>query len=386
MGCKKRIRKFLWALFILASFIGCIGFIRSSVSQFLEYEVVTTIKINALRKLTFPSVTFCGSINSTNRFDVKQIINCYFAGEESCFENFEQVIIYASGSYKYCSRFNGKKYSSNSRIFVSQNFGYRFGLNISLYLPAIQTTYINIADNQVEAVDGQFLTYLTGGSTSEISMNKVVQIALGHPYGNCIMRSELADFAKKHNNSIDFQRTANSDYTYLRANCRNYCFNRLYANECNCSLPGMNDLAGVKPCIKYSDCFNKYLQSFDYDVSCHCPTECEKNGFKTLKESANMPENDFHKLKAKAIEKGHDFTNKSDEYLKTEMLNLFIYYETMEQTVIDQSPQTTVSDLISNVGGTLGLFLGLSIISFVEIGQLIVDIIMIFIKRCSRKK
>ena len=368
------IGKLLWALFISASIFGCLAFIRSSVLQFIHYDVVTTIKIRGLSQLIFPSVTLCRSYNNTNIFDAKQIISCYFAGEESCFENFEKIIIYASGSYRSCLRFNGKRNSSNKKVFFSQNFGYHFGLKISLHLPVEQATYMNIADNRVAPVDGSFLTFLSGGSTTEISMKKAVQSALGPPYSDCVNSNKL------------IIKSINSGYIYQKANCQNDCFYRHYTKVCNCSLPGLNEVNHVEPCVKYSNCYLEHFKNFDYEAKCaECPIECEKIAFNTLKESAHMQENAFLEFKDKLIQKGYDIINKSDADLRKELLKLYIYFETMEQTEINQSPHTTVTDLISNVGGTLGLFLGVSIISFVEIGELIVKISLILMKRCINK-
>ena len=46
------------------------------------------------------------------------------------------------------------------------------------------------------------------------------------------------------------------------------------------------------------------------------------------------------------------------EYLEKNMLALEIYWKNLEYTLIEESPTTTDLDLISNIGGLLGLFLG----------------------------
>ena len=58
-------------------------------------------------------------------------------------------------------------------------------------------------------------------------------------------------------------------------------------------------------------------------------------------------------------------------------VKLLVYYERPEYTVIDQIAQMTVFDLISNIGGNLGLFIGISFLSFAELIELLVEIILI---------
>jgi len=55
-----------------------------------------------------------------------------------------------------------------------------------------------------------------------------------------------------------------------------------------------------------------------------------------------------------------------------------VYYKTLKHTVINQSPKMILSDLISNIGGIIGVFLGISFLSFIEIIDFILQIIYIF--------
>jgi len=48
------------------------------------------------------------------------------------------------------------------------------------------------------------------------------------------------------------------------------------------------------------------------------------------------------------------------------LTTLFVYYQDLKNTEIDQIPKTTTVDLFSSIGGSLGLFLGASILSFIE--------------------
>ena len=60
-------------------------------------------------------------------------------------------------------------------------------------------------------------------------------------------------------------------------------------------------------------------------------------------------------------------------------LALNIYYPSTQFTKITISPKTSLIDLISNVGGSIGIFLGFSIFSFVEMVEILFLVIYIYL-------
>ncbi len=66
------------------------------------------------------------------------------------------------------------------------------------------------------------------------------------------------------------------------------------------------------------------------------------------------------------------------------MTELRIYYESLKYISIRQIPKTKPFDLISNIGGIFGLFIGVSFVSLFEISELIIEGIFIFFERKKR--
>ena len=66
------------------------------------------------------------------------------------------------------------------------------------------------------------------------------------------------------------------------------------------------------------------------------------------------------------ISLNRNISDVSDDELNSRILNLFIFFEDLKYTEIKQIAKTTQTDLVSKIGGTLGFFLGLSLLSFVE--------------------
>ncbi|XP_060598499.1 acid-sensing ion channel 4-A-like [Ruditapes philippinarum] len=67
-----------------------------------------------------------------------------------------------------------------------------------------------------------------------------------------------------------------------------------------------------------------------------------------------------------------------DKYRRN-FLRVLIYYEDLNYELIEEEPLYEPVRFLSDIGGTMGLFLGASALTFVEILQLVLELIL-FIK------
>jgi hypothetical protein len=61
-----------------------------------------------------------------------------------------------------------------------------------------------------------------------------------------------------------------------------------------------------------------------------------------------------------------------------------VFYDRLSFNEITEKPSFTFVDLISNVGGTFGLFIGISLLSFLEIVEIIYELLSIYFKNKER--
>jgi hypothetical protein len=117
------------------------------------------------------------------------------------------------------------------------------------------------------------------------------------------------------------------------------------------------------PCLSYEqrecsdDLFYNFIENNHYENDCSplCPLECEKVTFsKTI---SYQPYLVSDKNKNRAA--------------------VYVYYEHLQTTEIDESAVMDVVTLIANLGGIAGLFLGVSFLSFIEIISVLFEIIHI---------
>ena len=65
------------------------------------------------------------------------------------------------------------------------------------------------------------------------------------------------------------------------------------------------------------------------------------------------------------------------EQVSKHFSSILIYYKELKYTLISQEPRTMLFNVISNIGGILGLFLGISFLSFMELVEILFQVIYI---------
>ena len=67
----------------------------------------------------------------------------------------------------------------------------------------------------------------------------------------------------------------------------------------------------------------------------------------------------------------------NQEQVKQSVLKLNIFYDSLEYEYITEKPKMNLVDLLANIGGTLGLCLGISVLSFIEIFEIFTRIFLV---------
>ena len=72
------------------------------------------------------------------------------------------------------------------------------------------------------------------------------------------------------------------------------------------------------------------------------------------------------------------FEFKTYENVSKNFYSIYVYYEDLKYTLITQKPLCEIFDLVSNIGGLFGLFLGMGLLSFIEIFEILLEALLIF--------
>ena len=119
-----------------------------------------------------------------------------------------------------------------------------------------------------------------------------------------------------------------------------------------------------------------------------CPLECNISNYLTTYSLSSFPTdmhlNIFNSNQALLAKYNANRTYSSLNELAENLVKINIYYDKLTYTLIDEFETTTMPTLLSNIGGTLGLYLSVSVLSIVELIEVIIEFVTIQIRK--RKK
>lgn len=371
-----RLVQLVWIVFIVLS--GAVGFINivQTVNDFYQFDVITNVDRISAKSLTFPAITICTKghsrmfhFNKTDReyYIIFNLTLEFFLRDlefrAESFNRTEMQFFKIPKSLGDCIRFNGfankslasaeaKSDALRLRLIPSHTQFISSTEAINYY--SYKEMDIYITDNYLNSYLGidPIITLENLSKDHFIDIKKTeTETKLGEPYSEC---------------------TAQSDLTYRQKNCIEQCINRGIKSNYNCSIPSYYRISGLEECggelqfyrkidstsdqwsSEYFDTHIDFVQrlvsQFDTECESECAMECESVQFSVTISTitSNKPTfqfsiNDFSTLAIRQIPK----------------MNSFL--------------------LVSNVGGSLGLFFGISFLSFVEILEFLIELVVIIL-------
>uniref|UniRef100_A0A8D2JH96 Acid-sensing ion channel 3 n=1 Tax=Varanus komodoensis TaxID=61221 RepID=A0A8D2JH96_VARKO len=149
---------------------------------------------------------------------------------------------------------------------------------------------------------------------------------------------------------------------YSMAACRIDCETRYLAENCNCRMVHMPGNANVCTPEQYKECANPALDFLveKDDKFCSCQTPCETVRYGKELSVVKIPS----KASAKYLAKKY---NRSEQYIVENLLMLDIFFEALNYETIEQKKAYEVAGLLGDIGGQMGLFIGASLLTILEI-------------------
>ena len=118
-----------------------------------------------------------------------------------------------------------------------------------------------------------------------------------------------------------------------------------------------------------------------------CPLECDSINYELSISSADYPSvvyaNTLMENPKIQTKYAANLSQMSYESLRRNMVQISVFYNNLGYDQYEELANVEVIDLVSNIGGTLGLFLGMSFLSFVEFLDILLQIC--FIKNANTK-
>ncbi|XP_005880158.1 PREDICTED: acid-sensing ion channel 3 isoform X1 [Myotis brandtii] len=143
---------------------------------------------------------------------------------------------------------------------------------------------------------------------------------------------------------------------YSLMGCRLACETRYVARKCGCRMMHMPGSAPVCSPQQYKDCADAMLRK----DSCVCPNPCAITRYAKELSMVRMPSRAAARYLARKY-------NRSEAYIAENVLVLDIFFEALNYETVEQKKAYEVSELLGDIGGQMGLFIGASLLTILEI-------------------
>ena len=431
---KPLIIRLVWLALFVASSVLCFISIIQSIQVFYEYEALIKIEIEKDISVQYPTISFCNLnqyqtsfaidfvksiisnenisfgnetdslnkiefltksnlVNTTNEFKNSMsysietmIISCLFAALPCSKNDFEW---FYSNEYGNCYRYNFDERKKRTQT----RSGKFYGLRLELYVGESESIYslsthsgvhVFITNNSNEHLSNGF--DVSSGVSTDLSISRLSFNRLAQPFSNCFLSNnenlEFSEFSKK---------TLEIYKDYNKEACVDLCFQNYLEEKCKCFAINYHSFNLNIPCSTLAklECINnntlEFFDNFNNIKNCEdkCPFKCEQLDFNYLVSFSDYPSQVYADslLRQKYIQE--KFINKTDnlnyEKIKSSILSLNIYYSSFDLFKITEVESISLIDLISSIGGTLGLYIGISILSFFEILEFIFKFFVLII-------
>eukprot|EP00112_Aurelia_sp_Birch-Aquarium-sp1_P016597 Seg378.11 transcript_id=Seg378.11/GoldUCD/mRNA.D3Y31 product="Acid-sensing ion channel 1" protein_id=Seg378.11/GoldUCD/D3Y31 len=398
---KKVFGRVIWAIIFLSSCAFLFLQLFALLQKFARRDFVTKIEIERTQELDFPTITICDTDKVkapvVKNFSGKCLPNQ--AGNEDLFEygcklflaGMKYACIFDSSrkcsfpddftpalnpSYCYSINKNGLfrqkganrlyglemlTFKNSSEFKAVDNDGMhplrlsqeKRGLFLKVHSPSV-----NIGISADEAIP------LVSGYYTEVVLKKTVYVRLTHPYDtNCSSFSSVKNIF-------------GGNYTVR--NCFAACILHFMYRECGNVLPPFwrymppEEYPRLQNLSKAFLCFQRVYDESS-KLECDCPPPCYEEKYETKVTISPLIHSHFTPKLMKELRKRLNIPeNVAIESFKPHIARLSVFYESLVTEKHIEQELYDVESLLSDFGGLMGLLVGASVISLVELIWLIV--------------
>jgi hypothetical protein len=293
---------------------------------------------------------------------------------------------YYGNCYSFNSGFNSTGHPQPLKY--STLAGYSYGLALDLYVNYNENLdFLNSilggkgalirVDNITHVVKHIFDGIsVSSGMSTNIALKREFKSMLPQPYSDCVVDQGKYNYIST---SDLFNKIKSSPYDYTQSFCLQQCMQQYLNEKCSCGFTTFSTkeiFPDVCDNLNQTGCtldvyFNDYIPN-DYSTkNClpKCPKECNSTQITATTTSYELLGNGYFDYIKGNLNLSSDFINTSitTETVRKSVVRIFVYYDSLSYTQSEEAPQIDIISLIANIGGNLGLFLGVSLFSVWEI-------------------
>ena len=227
-----------------------------------------------------------------------------------------------------------------------------------------------------------------------INLNRFTYNQYQQPYSDCSMLGDNTLVAPLDDGSV-FDLVVATGYSYTRNTCFMVCRQVLVTQTCGCNsydinyrLPNFDTCEQENNTLSSGGCMTSLKANITFITDyCfpRCPLECRKSFFKTAISEYTYGKTYFSAY-VDTFRYLDDVPNGTYlvDYLNVNLVEVRINYDTDSHVEYSEEPRMNGEELLGELGGHLHLLLGMSLLSFVEVFEILALTVVPYLMRSLR--
>ncbi|XP_035679932.1 uncharacterized protein LOC118418200 [Branchiostoma floridae] len=295
------------------------------------------------------------------------ILQCTFDKERCSLDDFKVI---QNAKYGNCFTFN---HGEDGLVRNTTKVGAEYGLKLTLSIEASE--YVGLfgqapgAKITIHSVgstpfpEGNAINTKPGESTF-VGLKRSSVRRQPFPYGDCTSYQE---------------RDVLYDGMYTYETCQHSCLQAALLEKCGCS----DELIAINSTLcsvlnNTQECCRQEVRKRheDGDLLCDCHQSCTEDSYTLWLSSSLWPSDSYVWYVLENIHTRSQSQNLplSPEELRQNLARVHVYFRDLNYELITENPTYTEESVLSGLGGLLGLYVGLSVITVFEFINLLVDV------------
>ena len=320
------------------------------------------------------------------------LLTCFF-NDKPC--NVSDFIWRYDFDYTNCFTFNSGYDVNGNRVPIKtvSEAGFDMSLKLELFLgdDASQSEFI-LNSGATVVIHNQSVTPILRSDGNDIAtgfqtnfgIKRSFFTKLDEPYSKCLKNltsnsSFDSEFYRAMFNILNMT-------TYRQKQCLRLCLQAFIKETCSCidgSLPNIY-IKNIPVCstLDSLECISKsrikYFGNVRDETCSECPDECNTVNYEITKSNSRYPTLyylNYLKYHTDILSRFPNPNNVIDNQITKACVYLNVFYDDLDTIYTSEQPVITPESLFGNIGGNLGLFVGISLLSLVEIIELVLNIL-----------
>ncbi|CEF71152.1 Na+ channel, amiloride-sensitive family-containing protein [Strongyloides ratti] len=280
---------------------------------------------------------------------------CSWGGEiiKNCCSKVEYVMT----DYGRCLKFSNKDQQLKQR-FSGSHFGWEFVIDIK-YNDRPQELPPDFSDVGIKMLIHEVdKTSMIRSNGIGIPVGSKLYAGLDVKNITLLPKDDWGNCQKNWDPSIHGDNLIN--HTYSTGMCQRNCMIKKMKEQCNCvSLSRLGHIINEKICspLELYNCMKKITGNHNY-LNCQCNVECFRIEYSVHTSYSRLHYTSKHL---------NNIYNVTKDYFINNYVGTAIYFREITYELHEQQKQMQTADLLSNIAGSMGLFLGMSTVTLLEI-------------------